>query len=105
MENDTLRWIYHGDEQQKVGTIEDQINELERIMNFYRYSLHKGKKEVTEIIILGDYPKLENIFNRVENQYNTSTKLLEGYFSGAKKENVETAFIPALGLALKEGKY
>src|SRR5690625_613565 len=103
-ENHTLNWSYNGDEQQKVGTIEDQINELVRIMNFYRYSLHKGEREVTEIIILGDYPKLENVFKRVENQYDVSTTLLNGYLSKSKSENVGTAFIPALGLALKEGK-
>lgn len=102
--NNTLNWSYHGNEQQKVGTIEDQINELDRIMNFYRYSLHKGEKEVTEIIILGDYPNLENVFKRVESQYDISTRLLNGYLSETKNENVGTAFIPALGLALKEGK-
>ena len=103
-ENDTLNWTYNGNEQQKTGTIEDQINELERIMSFYRYSLHKGEREVTEIIILGDYPNLKNIFNKVKAQYNISTRLLSGYLSEAKDQNVETAFIPALGLALKEDK-
>ena len=102
-ENNTLTWAYAGDEEQKIGTIEDQINELERIMNFYRYSLHKGEKEVSEIFILGDYPKLDQIYNRVKNQYNITTRLLEEY-SETKKEKMGAAFIPALGLALKEDK-
>src|SRR5699024_6531568 len=61
-ENDRLYWSYHGNEEQKIGAIEDQINELERIMNFYRYSLHNGEREITKMIILGDYLIKEIVF-------------------------------------------
>lgn len=103
-ENDQLNWSYSEDDQQKQGTINDQINELDRIMNFYRYSLHKGDKEVTEIIILGDYPNMDDVYNKIKNQYNISTTILDGYLSEARNKSVGTAFIPALGLALREGK-
>ena len=49
-----LAFIYfmgdpRSDYQYLVGMIDDQMIELERMMNFYRYSLHKGEKAVSPL--------------------------------------------------------
>lgn len=102
--NKLLDWTYLGDESQQLGVIEDQINELERIMSFYRYSLHKGKQQVTDIIILGDYPNLAHVYQKINNQYDIATTLLDGDLFEGNDKKATTAFIPALGLSLKEDK-
>lgn len=85
--------------------IEDQIIELERIMNFYRYSQHKGEKQVTDIVIHGDYPMLGVFAEEIQNRYGLPVTVLQGYLS--KENNMDkklgSAFVPVLGLALKGG--
>lgn len=96
-----LNWEYENDIKMKQMAIDEQINELDRIMNFYRYSLHNGEKEVTKVIILGDYPKINEILDKVDKQYQLPTELLDGYLSNGGSHEITTAFIPTLGLALK----
>lgn len=103
-EDQPLDWTYDGDELQKNSAVEDQINELERIMSFYRYSLHKGEQQVTDIIILGDYPDLVHVYQKINNQYGMKTTLLSDDLSEENDAKVPASFIPALGLALKEDK-
>lgn len=52
----------YGDELQDYRmVVTDQVLEIDRMMNFFKFSLHKGEKEVNEIIVLGDNPILEDI--------------------------------------------
>lgn len=84
------------------GLMQDQVNELERVMNFYRFSLHKGEKMVTNIILLGDYPSLGDIYKLMKNRYDEiSIARLHGHLSQTKDKEINAAFIPALGLAIK----
>lgn len=100
-EQEKLNWIYQGNQPQLMGTIEDQIRELDRIMNFYRYSLHRGEKVVTHIVLAGDYPQLEEVKQMIASEYNIPITLLSGYLSKEQDEKLGTAFVPSLGLALK----
>lgn len=103
-EEHSLRWTYKGDEAQIVGQIDDHISELERIMNFYRYSMHKGQKVVTQIVVLGDFPNLIEVLKKVENRYEIPATLLDAELPTTKFGKIPRAFIPALGLALKGGE-
>ncbi|WP_158595070.1 type IV pilus biogenesis protein PilM [Oceanobacillus piezotolerans] len=98
-----INWEYVEDENQLLGIVEDQLIELERIMNFYRFSLKKGESMVNEMVILGDHP-LVNIFNqKVKNQVEIPVNYLKGYVTKHMDREVGSQFIPALGLALKGG--
>ncbi|RZI52718.1 hypothetical protein EW027_03470 [Aeribacillus pallidus] len=102
-DDDLLTWTYHGDEAQFLGLIDDQIMELERIMNFYRYSIHKGQKAISKIMLLGDFPNLDLIRKKIEDQFQIPVTILDAYLSPEKIDKVPRHFIPALGLALKGG--
>ncbi|WP_062355436.1 type IV pilus biogenesis protein PilM [Bacillus kwashiorkori] len=101
---DRLTWEYDGNEAQFLGLIDDQMVELERILNFYRYSIHKGSQTVSKIVILGDFPQLTIINDKIQQQFSLPIMQLDAYLSPTKHEKVERCFIPALGLALKGGK-
>jgi len=75
--------------------------ELERMMNFYRYSLHKGEKVVSKIILFGDFPQLDIIVNKIAELVPTPVEILDAYLSTAKTDKVNRVYIPALGLAIK----
>jgi len=100
-EIEEINWEYEQGKDQQLGTIEDQIIELERIMNFYQFSMKKGEKKVNELIVLGDHPLLTEFYHRVKNQLEIPTRLLNGYISSSKESEVGVQFIPVLGLALK----
>ncbi len=100
-EDGSLKWVFQGDEEAFYGLLDDQMIELERIMNFYRYSLHKGEKQVSRVILLGDFPRLDIISKKVSTTIPTPIRILDAYLSPAKTGQVNRVFIPSLGLALK----
>lgn len=81
--------------------IVNQVEELGRIMNFYRYSQHQGERRVDEIIVSGDYPELEDVCRTLELTYDLPVRLLNGWMPNREIEVSSPAFVPALGLALK----
>lgn len=97
------RWIYHGDGTYLEGEIQDQINELDRIMNFYQFSLHQGLQTVSDIVLLGDMPNLNTIHRALEGRFSLPIHALSPSQNDTLDEKLSTDFIPALGLALKGG--
>ncbi|WLV24116.1 pilus assembly protein PilM [Aciduricibacillus chroicocephali] len=100
-----INWSYQSDETNLIGMMEDQISELDRVMNFYRFSQHGGSKQVEEIIITGDSPDLHTFVRKIENRFDLPVVHLEKIMTEADEEPVGASFIPALGLALKGGVF
>ncbi len=96
-----LQWKFTGNEEEFQGLIDDQMIELGRILEFYQYSLHKGEKKVSKIVLCGDFPHLEKIRESIEKHTSLRVKILDGFLTSLKDERVPRSFIPALGLALK----
>ncbi|WP_144461918.1 type IV pilus biogenesis protein PilM [Siminovitchia fortis] len=103
-DEDLFNWSYSGDESFLERLLDDQISELDRIMGFYRYSLYKGEKNVSQIIMTGDHPLLENVKQKIEQQYGLPVRLLKAYLAPSGDKETEIRFVPALGLVLKEGE-
>lgn len=95
-EEQAISWNYIGDEAHLHNEIEEQVEELYRLMNFYSYSIHKGEKKVTNIVLLGDYPYLQDVKKKLQDRYELPVMSLT-------TENAElgSTFIPVQGLALK----
>lgn len=100
-ENDTINWKFVEDERIVEGAVTDQVMELGRIMNFYRFSMHQGTRQVTDIIVLGDHPCKESFSEKVKEQYNIHVELLGNYET--RHGEIDSDFIPALGLAIEGG--
>lgn len=96
-------FTFTGDESRLQGEIDDQLNEIDRIMNFYRFSLHQGEKEVNEFVIVGDTPHLERIVSQMSERFPITVTLLD-VKEQLDGETISRAFIPALGLGLRGGK-
>src|SRR5699024_1313919 len=94
---------FTGDRMRYEGEIEDQLNEIDRLRNFYRFSIHNGEKEVNELLIVGDSPDKAKIAELIKARYNVAVSLLKTDEQVAG-ERIESSFIPALGLALRGGK-
>lgn len=96
-EHNPIEWTFTNETLSIDGQIEDQLSELERIMDFYQFSMHQGAKSITHLIILGDNPYVEDVKQRMEDRFNLTISQL-------KNEQIGQQFISAIGLALKGGK-
>ncbi|WP_227396732.1 type IV pilus biogenesis protein PilM [Jeotgalibacillus aurantiacus] len=81
--------------------LEDRITELERLMNFYRFSLHKGEKSVDELIISGDNPFLEWIMEKVNERYEIPVQMINHQRLLPHFQGMEAKHAALLGLFLK----
>ncbi|MFJ8087770.1 type IV pilus biogenesis protein PilM [Lysinibacillus sp. NPDC095746] len=97
------RFSYHlevEDEYRMILT--DQMLEIDRIMNFFKFSLHKGEKSVDEIIILGDNPLLSTVKEFLENNFSIPIIMLNDSIIQKSFPQFSEQFASLLGLALKE---
>ncbi|MFE8696885.1 type IV pilus biogenesis protein PilM [Cytobacillus sp. FJAT-53684] len=58
--------VYKEDHLEVLNALKDIYSEIDKVMNFYRYSINKGKRQITKILIDGDHPWLEDIFSEIE---------------------------------------
>ncbi len=80
----------------------DQMLEIDRIMNFFKFSLHKGEKSVDDIIILGDNPLLSTIKEFLENNFMIPITMLNDSVIQKSFPQFSEKFASLIGLALKE---
>ncbi|ADU31341.1 type IV pilus biogenesis protein PilM [Evansella cellulosilytica] len=81
------------------GEISDHILEVERVLNFYKYSMNQGQKEITNIVLTGDHPKLATLIKDrlAEINTNSSLKVIEDL-----QVELHPHYILPLSLCLKE---
>ena len=82
--------------------LQDQMNELERIMNFYRFSLHKGDKSVDQIMFMGDTPYLPAIIEQVENLYSVPVTHVSSNELKRIHSDLDSRHVSLAGLMVKE---
>jgi len=98
---EVLRWS--GDNQYLQGEMQNMVDEISRVMNFYRYSLHQGKEQITRILVTGDHPDLPVIDDRLKDVMGVPVdSFAEDRFVTVKGEPISSRFSEVLGLALKE---
>ncbi|GAB0167000.1 pilus assembly protein PilM [Lysinibacillus sp. CTST325] len=102
-EMEEYRFSYHLEVEDDYRMIlTDQMLEIDRIMNFFKFSLHKGEKSVDEIIILGDNPLLPTIKEFLVNNFSTSIIMLNDSIIQKSFPQFSEEFASLIGLALKE---
>lgn len=102
LENGEVELTYTADLNDFRAATTDQVLELDRMMNFFKFSLHKGEKVVDEIIVMGDHPLLHIIEILLIDNLPTPIRIvddavIEEYFPNCKAKHATL-----LGLALKE---
>lgn len=96
-----IKW--QGETEKFHRHIQDMINEIERVMNFYRFSVHKGEQGITKIVIAGENPSIGEIEGAlkqsIEAPHISLYKQPNEAFSQPEKYY---RFQALLGMALKE---
>ena len=93
------------------GTIEDyhsklidQLLEIEKILNFYRFSLNKGEKAVDNILLMGDNPEMDFIEKQIASEISTPAIIINDAFVKLYYPQFEAKHSALIGLALKEAQ-
>ncbi|MBS4194832.1 type IV pilus biogenesis protein PilM [Lederbergia citri] len=83
--------------------IDDAIIEIEKVMDFYRYTLNQGKVAISRVILSGDHGELSIIEERLRTRLQIPIEQydLEKYTAGDGRA-VFPSHISILGLSLKE---
>lgn len=89
-------WEWTGSEPELELVIEDQLNVIERFLDFYKYSVMNGERMVTKILLTGDYPNLSSLYDRLKDRVDIRLILLE------LPSNIGQSFAPLYGLVTKE---
>jgi type IV pilus assembly protein PilM len=86
------------------NTCSDLSHELERLMNFYKYTLNNRSKDFDHIIVSGDVEKLTDIIEFLKNRMSPQVSLLntndQKIWIPAKTERIASLAVP-IGLSLR----
>ncbi|EIJ79044.1 Tfp pilus assembly protein, ATPase PilM [Bacillus methanolicus PB1] len=94
---------YSGDSQEVLNPLENIYKEAERVMNFYRYSLNQGNRQITKILIDGDHPWIEEIYKEIKVRFEIPTVTIESRtIEAAPEDRAVSPFHLNIGLGLKE---
>lgn len=97
-----VRFSYDGDRDDYRTVVIDQVLEIDRMMNFFKFSLHQGEKGIDEIIILGDNPVLTSIYKLLAENIQTPLILIDDEAVQQFYPQARQQFATLIGLAIKE---
>lgn len=100
--NNEIQFTYTGDLGSFRTAATDQVLEIDRMMNFFKFSLHKGEKEVNEIVVMGDHPLLPTIETLLRDNLPTAVRIVDDTVVEKYFPNCKAKHATLLGLALKE---
>ncbi len=112
-ETSSRNWRYETDSKERnvftfEGNLEDyhlslanQVLEIDRILNFYRFSLHKGEKSVDEIVMMSEHPEMDYIAEQMRSAIDTPITIIDDAFVQKKYPQFEAKHVALIGLALK----
>lgn len=88
-------WVWTDSETELEYSIEEQLNNLERFLDFYRYSVLNGENSISEIILTGYFPYLNELKQQIAERFTMDVQLLE------LPGEMEQAYSALYGLTLR----
>jgi type IV pilus assembly protein PilM len=93
---------YTGDKEEAYISIKDAYSQIEKVINFYQYSLNQGKQQVGKIILDGDHPWLGEIHSQLDSRFGIPTLMIASVNEDKMVEPIPPQFHLNVGLGLKE---
>lgn len=95
--------IYQGDKEEVFFPFKDVFLEIDRVRNFFNYSLNYGNKLVNKIVVSGDHPWLAEVCRHLAQQIDIPIEIMNGTSIVTNMgDPVDPAFYLNIGLGLKE---
>jgi len=108
IKNDALGHLlckFKGSTEELTFQFEEIFREINKLIDFYRYTLNSHKQDISKFLLNGDHPMLYAIYNELKDRYEIPVDLLlpEDQLRG-KNDSVPQSMLVNLGLALKGGQ-
>ena len=95
--------VWQGEEAELTGQIQDILTEVERIMNFYRSTIHQGRLGVSKLIFTGDNPYVKVIAEQCEQSFDIPVETVsDTVVETINGKTVPVRYHEVVGLALKK---
>jgi type IV pilus assembly protein PilM len=92
-----------GDKEELQDQFSEAFKEVNKLIDFYQFSLHQGKNEITKIVLVGDHPMLDEIKDMLYSRFGIDIELLDvNSLETEKNKLLPRSHYLAFGLALKE---
>lgn len=103
-ESGIYEWHFVGDAVKEIDfQYSDAFTEIDRLADFYRYSLTHGKSEITKMLVHGDHPLLSFILDELKSRFDIPIVTIDKQKLSAKFNNpLPRNYHLVMGLALKE---
>ncbi|WP_174729841.1 type IV pilus biogenesis protein PilM [Mesobacillus harenae] len=95
---------YIGDREELNYQFEDIYKDINKFIDFDRYSLNQAEQGLNRILLNGDHPMLGDILPELKNRFNLPVDTLHIRQADSGKDEFKRSHYLALGLGLKEGK-
>jgi type IV pilus assembly protein PilM len=93
---------YIGDQEELKEQFDEAIKEINKLIDFYQFSLHQGKNEISKIVLTGDNPFLEEIGQALHMRLDIEVEILDvNRLETLKTKPMPRSHYLAFGLALK----
>ncbi|WP_210468779.1 type IV pilus biogenesis protein PilM [Sporosarcina sp. 6E9] len=99
---DVNLFTYDGEIEEYKMSLSEQVLEVERILNFYRFSLNKGEKSVDQIVLVGDNPEMPYIQELLEATIDMPVNIIDDAFVKRHYNELNRKHVALIGLSLKE---
>lgn len=86
-------------EHQAIDIINDLLIEINRILDFYQFSITQGESAIAQLLLSGDFIFMELLHKRLNDEINIP---IYDYKSGHIPVELPNKFIDVLGLTLKQ---
>ncbi|WP_423189177.1 type IV pilus biogenesis protein PilM [Alkalibacterium sp. f15] len=93
--NETGEFEWKGSEEGLEDVLDEQINMLERFLEFYQYTVMDGERSISHIVLSGYYPNLEHVKMLLEDRLTLPIHML------TLPEEISATDAALLGLTLK----
>lgn len=91
------------DDKKIEGDISDSFTEIERVIDFYKYTIYKGEKEVTRIFLTGDHPMIMKVKNMLQTFTGLQIEMEQALdYLSEDNQDFSNKFLLPLSLCLKE---
>ena len=101
-DNEEVEYTFDGEVEEYHAQLTDHIAEIERILNFFRFSINKGDKAVDEIIVMGDSPVLDYIAAQITDSYQIPATIIDDALVAKRFPGFKGKHATLIGLAMKE---
>lgn len=89
-------WVWKYSNVELEMALDDQLNGLERFIDFYTYSVLSGEGEISDLVLVGYYPDLNHLKQRLLDRFDFEITLLD------LPVEIPRSFYALYGLTLKE---